>query len=132
FTQAQLTMGERLCVHGAAGGVGIAAVQLAVAAGASVVATVRNSDLRGAVAERGAVAIAPEDFPAHGPYDVILELIGAPNIPQDIKALAQGGRVIVIGAGAGAKAEVNLFQVMKRRAVVRGSTLRSRPPHEKA
>jgi NADPH:quinone reductase-like Zn-dependent oxidoreductase len=132
FTQGNLTVGERLCVHGAAGGVGLAAVQLAVAAGASVVATVRNGDLRPAVAELGVVAIAPEDFPAHGPYDVVLELIGAPNIPHDIDALAQGGRLIVIGANAGAKAEVNLFKIMLRRAIIRGSTLRSRPPHEKA
>jgi AcrR family transcriptional regulator len=57
FTQCGLGMGERLCVHGAAGGVGVAGVQLGVAAGASVVATVRNPDLRPALTDLGAEAV---------------------------------------------------------------------------
>jgi len=84
FTQCGLQMGERLCVHGAAGGVGTAAVQMAAAAGAWVTATVRNEGLRDAVAELGSAAgwtevVAPEVFADHGPFDVILELVGAPN-----------------------------------------------------
>src|SRR5579875_1511000 len=75
FTQAQLTMGERLLVHGAAGGVGSAAVQLGVAAGATVVATVRSADNRPRVAELGATAVAPGAEGEHGPFDVILELV---------------------------------------------------------
>ena len=82
FTQCGLHVGERVCVHGAAGGVGIAGVQLAVAAGAEVVATVRNKDLRDAVSDFGATAVAPEDFVDHGPFDVVLELVGAPNLPD--------------------------------------------------
>src|SRR5882762_8044014 len=74
FTQAQLRPGEHLLVHGAAGGVGTAAIQLARAAGARVTGTVRHEELRGAVAELGAEAIAPEGFAEHGPFDVILEL----------------------------------------------------------
>ena len=64
----------------AAGGVGTAGVQLAVVAGATVTATVRNPDLRDAVAGLGATVIAPEEAAGHGPYDIILELIGGPNL----------------------------------------------------
>jgi NADPH2:quinone reductase len=133
FTQCDLRPGERLLVHGAAGGVGAAAVQLGAAAGARVTATVRNAGLRDAVAALGAEAVLdPEGFEAHGPFDVVLELVGAPNLPGDLKALGTGGRIVVIGVGAGFKAEVNLLALMSKRATLRGSTLRARPLEEKA
>ena len=132
FTQAQLRPGEHLLVHGAAGGVGTAAVQLGRAAGARVTATVRNEDLRGGVEELGARAVAPEGFEEHGPFDVVLELVGAPNLGGNLKSLATGGRIVVIGIGAGAKAELNLGALMGARGSVRGSTLRARPLEEKA
>ncbi len=132
FTQAGLSVGERLCVHGAAGGVGIAGVQLGVATGASVVATVRNEALRDQVAAFGAAVVAPEGFGDHGPFDVVLELIGAPNIGDDIAALAIGGRIAVIGTGAGVKAELNLLALMGKRGRIHGSTLRARSLEDKA
>jgi NADPH:quinone reductase len=137
FTQCELTLGERVLVHGAAGGVGIAAVQLAARAGARVVATVRNEELRPAVAEIGGACgvvdvCAPDAFADRGPYDVVLELVGAPNIPGDLGALATGGRIAVIGVGAGAQAEVNLLQLMATRGRIHGSTLRARPLEGKA
>ncbi|MEA2256052.1 MAG: hypothetical protein QOG35_2097 [Solirubrobacteraceae bacterium] len=133
FTQVGLGAGERLLVHGAAGGVGTAAVQLGATAGAHVTATVRNPDLRDAVAALGAHAVvACEGFAEHGPFHVVLELVGAPNLALDLEALEIGGRIAVIGVGAGAKAEVNLLAVMGKRATVRGSTLRARPLEEKA
>ena len=132
FSQAALAMGERVCIHGAAGGVGTAAVQLAVAAGATVVATVRNPDLRSSVDALGASVIEPDAFGAHGPFDVILELVGGPNLDADVKALAVGGRVLVIGVGAGAKAEVNLLALMGARGRILASTLRARPLEGKA
>jgi NADPH:quinone reductase len=132
FTQAQLRSGERLLVHGGAGGVGTAAIQLARAVGASVTATVRNEELRGQVDELGAEAIAPEGSAEHGPFDVILELVGAPNMPENLNALASGGRIAVIGVSAGAKAEVNLLALMGKRARIHGSTLRARPLEQKA
>lgn len=132
FTQAGLGAGERVCVHGAAGGVGIAAVQLGVAAGATVVATVRNPDLRERVAAMGASVVEPEGFGDAGPFDVILELIGAPNLADDLRALATGGRISVIGVGAGARAEVNLLDLMAQRGRIHGSTLRARPLEDKA
>jgi NADPH:quinone reductase len=132
FTQAALTPGERLLVHGGAGGVGTAAIQLGHAAGARVTATVRNPDARPNVAQLGANVIAPEDFVEHGPFDVILELVGAPNIPGDVAALELRGRIVVIGIGAGAKAEVNLGVLMGKRGTLRAATLRPRPLEEKA
>lgn len=132
FTQAALTVGERLLVHGAAGGVGTAAVQLGRAVGARVTATVRNPDLRGDVAALGAEAIAPEGFAGEGPFDVILELVGAPNLDANLDALATGGRLVVIGIGAGAKGELNLAKLMGKRGRILASTLRYRPLEEKA
>ena len=67
-----------------------------------------------------------------GPFDVVLELVGAPNLPGDLAALATGGRIVVIGVGAGFKAEVNLLALMGKRATLRASTLRARPLEEKA
>jgi NADPH2:quinone reductase len=132
YTQAQLRPGERLLVHGGAGGVGTAAIQLARATGARVSATVRREDLREQVAAFGAEVIAPEGFAEHGPFDVILELVGAPNLPEDMQALATGGRILVIGVSAGVKAELNLLALMGKRARIHGSTLRARPTEEKA
>lgn len=137
FTQCGLQLGERVCVHGAAGGVGTAAVQLAAAAGAWVTATVRNEGLREAVAELGSAAgwtevVAPEVFADHGPFDVILELVGAPNFADDLGALDTGGRLSIIGVGGGAIAELNLLALMGKRARIHGSTLRARPLEEKA
>jgi NADPH2:quinone reductase len=127
FTQAGLLMGERLLVHGAAGGVGTAAVQLGRLAGARVTATVRNPDHRHAVAALGARVIAPEGFGESGPYDVVLELVGAFNLAENLRSLEPGGRIAVIGTGAGATAEINLGVLMAKRGRIHGSTLRARP-----
>jgi NADPH:quinone reductase len=132
FTQAGLSAGERLLVHGGAGGVGTAAIQLGRAAGARVTATVRREELRDAVAGLGAEAIPPDGFERRGPFDVILELVGAPNLSANLQALASGGRVTVIGVGGGAKGELNLLALMGKRARIHGSTLRARPLEEKA
>jgi NADPH2:quinone reductase len=133
FSQAGLRPGEHLLVHGAAGGVGTAAVQLGRAAGARVTATVRREEHRPVVEELGARAIDPEGFADRGPYDVILELVGAGNLGGNLTSLALGGRIAVIGvAGTGPTAEINLAQVMQKRARIHGSTLRARPLEQKA
>ncbi len=132
FTQAALRPGERLLVHGGAGGVGTAAIQLARAAGARPTATVRNEQHRDAVAALGAEVIAPEGFAEHGPFDVILELIGAPNLAEDLQAIASGGRISIIGVAAGAKGELNLLALMGKRGRIHGSTLRARSLEDKA
>jgi len=132
FSQGGLKPGETLLVHGGAGGVGTAAIQLGRAAGARVIATVRNEAMRSQVEELGATVIAPEGFEEHGPFDVVLELVGAPNFENDLNSLATGGRIVVIGIGAGAKAELNLGVLMGKRGTIRASTLRPRPLEEKA
>ena len=133
FTQAGLAIGERVLISGAAGGVGTAAVQLAAATGAHVTASVRNPELRDAVAALGAHAVLdPEETAQAGPYDVLLELVGAPNLEASLRAMAPGGRVVVIGVGAGFKAQLNLLAVMGNRLRIGGSTLRARPLEEKA
>ena len=132
FTQASLRPGERLLVHGGAGGVGTAAIQLARAAGAYATATVRNEQLREQVGELGADVLAPDGFAEHGPFDVVLELVGAPNLAANLDALAPSGRIVVIGVSAGAKGELNLLALMGKRARISGSTLRARPLEQKA
>ncbi|HEY8756648.1 MAG TPA: zinc-binding dehydrogenase [Candidatus Dormibacteraeota bacterium] len=132
-TQATMHLGERVLVHGAAGGVGVAAVQLAHLAGARVTATVRAQPLRDDVAALGAdTVIAPEGFADHGPFDVILELVGAINIAGNLEALAVGGRIVVIGIGAGARGEIDLRALMMKRGRLMASTLRARSLEEKA
>ena len=132
FTQCDLRPGERVLVNGAAGGVGIAGVQLGIVAGATVVASVRHVHLRDALEALGATAVDPADVAEHGPYDVILEPVGASNLKTDIGSLAIGGRLQIIGVGAGARGEVDLLQLMSRRARIQGSTLRARPLEDKA
>ena len=77
-------------------------------------------------------SIAPDGFGELGPFDVVLELIGAPNLGGDLKALATGGRIAVIGVGAGFVGELNLLALMGKRGRIHGSTLRARPLEEKA
>ena len=134
FTQAGLGMGESVCVHGAAGGVGVAGVQLAAATGARVVATVRSVALRPAVEALApsVVAVDPTEFRSQGPFHVVLELIGAPNLADDVASLAIGGRIVVIGVGAGAVGELNLLALMACRGRISASTLRTRPLEAKA
>ena len=132
ITQAELRSAERLLVHGGAGGVGTAAIQLGRALEARVTATVRREEMREAVAELGPDVVACEGFAEHGPFDVVLELVGAPNLGEDLQSLALGGRIVVIGVSAGAKCELNMLALMGKRARIQGSMLRSRPLEEKA
>jgi NADPH:quinone reductase len=133
FTQAGLRMGQRVLVSGAAGGVGTAGVQLAAAAGATVTATVRNAALHEGVRALGAsYVVEPGGEGEHGPYDVVLELVGAPSLVQVLPHLATGARVVVIGVGAGAQIELHLYHLMANRARIGASTLRARSRREKA
>ena len=133
FTQAHLSARDRVLISGAAGGVGTAGVQLAHAAGAHVVASVRSVARHPEVLSLGADEVIEPDLASdHGPYDVSLELVGAPGVAAVLPVLAVGGRVVVIGIGAGAKVELNLGALMVRRSTIGGSTLRSRTREEKA
>ncbi len=134
FTQCGLSMGERLCVHGAAGGVGTSAVLLGALAGAEVVATVRDPAKREAVSalHPAIEVVGPDAFVDRGPFDVVLELVGGPNLASDVDALAVGGRISIIGIGAGGRAEVDLLALMGKRGRILASTLRARPLEQKA
>jgi NADPH:quinone reductase len=131
--QGGLRPGERLLVHGAAGGVGTAAVQIATAIGASVVATSRHEQFDERLEQLGAeVVTRPHEHHGFGPFDVVLELIGGDNLNEDVMALATGGRIVVVGVGGGIKAQLNLLALMSMRGRIMGTMLRSRPLEEKA
>lgn len=125
FTQAGLGLGMTVLVNGASGGVGTAAVQLGVACGARVIASARSHLDR--LAELGA-----EPGPAAGHVDVVLELIGGPNLESDLDSLAVGGRIVVVGVGGGSAATLALGKLMSRRAAIRGTVLRALPLEQKA
>lgn len=132
-TQGGLRPGERLLVHGAAGGVGNAAVQIGRAVGAIVVATSRHDQFDARLEELGAeIVTRPNEHHRYGPFDVVLELIGGGNVEEDVKALAPGGRIAIVGVGGGIKAELNLLALMSVRGKIFGTTLRSRALEEKA
>ena len=136
LTQAGLRPGELLVVNGANGGVGTAAVQLASATGARVLATVRAEDLRDDVAALGTDVVGPDALVEaaleRGGADVVLELVGAPNLGRDLDALAVKGRIVVVGTGAGDEAPLSLRALMSKRARLIGTVLRGRPLEEKA
>jgi putative PIG3 family NAD(P)H quinone oxidoreductase len=140
---AQLQPGETVLIHGATGGIGTMAVQLAKAFGARVAATAGTAEKVGtATAFLGAdIAInyAEEVFPeslralngGRG-ADVILDVVGAKYLKQNVEALADYGRLIVIGLQGGTKGELDLGQLLRKRAAIVGTALRPRTAEEKA
>lgn len=134
FTQADLRPGETLLVHGASGGVGTAAVQLGVMAGAQVVATVRSRNVEEAVAALGAEIVRDDAFPGDMPRsaDVILELVGGAHFPANLDVLARRGRIVIVSVAGGNEIELPLLALMQKRATIAGTVLRTRPLEEKA
>ena len=139
-SQAALSTGETLLVHGAAGGVGQRGrADRRSPAGARVLGTVRSADAGALVRELGGEPIDDEGF-ADGVLtatdgrgaDVILELVGAPHFPDNLRAVAMHGRIVIVGLGAGAEVSLVLRQLMARRASMRGTMLRARPLEQKA
>ncbi len=135
-SQAGLRVGDVLLVNGASGGVGTAAVQIGILSGAHVFAAARSDDARGRLAELGAEAMGPDEafrlVRSEGGADVVLELVGAPNLEADLEALATKGRIVIVGTGAGDEAPLSLRALMSRRARILGTVLRARPLEEKA
>ena len=134
-----LRAGERFLVHGGTSGIGTTAIQLAAAFGARVFATA-GSDEKCAVclglgAEQ-AVNYRSGDFVevlrAEGGADLILDMVGGPDLPRNVKALADEGRLVQIAFLQGAKVELNFAEVMMRRLVITGSTLRPQSDLAKA
>lgn len=144
FTRARLQRGERVLVHAAGSGVGTAAVQLAHAAGATVFGTSRTPDKLERVRDFGLnEAIVIHREPAElrdavqrltdgAGVNVVLDLVGGAYLPVSIETLAIGGRVVCVGTTAGVLCELNIGAVMRKRATIIGTVLRSRSVEEKA
>ena len=136
FTQCGLQMGETLLVNGANGAVGSAGARLGLAAGARVVANVRSPETARALAAEGAIVVTPDGAAARiaelGGANVVLELVGAPNLDLDFGVLALKGRIVIVGHNAGSQASISLHPLMVKRASLRGTVLRARPIEEKA
>lgn len=139
FEHGALQPGECLLVHGATSGIGVAAIQMAKAAGARVLATARGVDKATRAAMLGAdIAIdaLTQDFGViakdFGGIDVALDMVGAPYFDATLDALNPGGRIVYIAALGGPVLQVPVWALMRKRAVITGSTLRSRSADEKA
>jgi NADPH2:quinone reductase len=137
FERAQLAGGETLLVQGGTSGIGVTAIQLAVALGHRVFATAgslakcRACEALGA--ERGIdyrtedFAVVVKECTGGRGVDVILDMVGGDYLPREINCLADDGRIVVIALLGGSKATLDLGQVLRRRLSVSGSTLRPRP-----
>jgi len=139
FEHGALRAGETLLVHGATSGIGVAAIQMAKAAGAKVIATARGADKAARARALGAdVAVdsARENFgdvaKAHGGVDVALDMVGAPYFAPTLDALKPRGRIVYISTLGGGTLEVPIHALMRKQAVLTGSTLRPRDADEKA
>lgn len=131
-----LQTGESLLVHGGASGVGVAAIQLAVARGHTVFATAGSKDKLRFCESLGAkraidyknedfVGVLAEQTGGRG-VDVILDIVGGDYLARNLQALADDGRLVMIAAQGGVRSELDVLRVMQRRLTVTGSTLRGR------
>jgi putative PIG3 family NAD(P)H quinone oxidoreductase len=139
FMLAGLEAGDRFLVHGGAGGIGTHAIQVASAYGAKVFATAGSAEKLATCAELGAdvtINYRSDDFVAvlkeAGGADVILDNMGAKYLDPNVKALATGGRLVIIGMQGGVKGELNIGALLTKRAAVHATSLRARPLDEKA
>jgi putative PIG3 family NAD(P)H quinone oxidoreductase len=135
FMLAGLAPGESFLVHGGGSGIGTMAIQLAHVRGARVACTVGSPEKAARCRELGAdvtVNYREEDFVAAGPFDVILDNMGAKYLARNVEALGTGGRLVVIGLQGGARAELDLNGLLRKRASVHATSLRARPLDEKA
>ncbi|MFE2581117.1 NAD(P)H-quinone oxidoreductase [Streptomyces sp. NPDC059378] len=132
---ARLKEGETLLVHGGAGGIGTFAIQIAKALGARVVTTVGGPEKAARARELGADATVDyrtQDFAGHGPYDVILDVVGGQYLERNVQSLAPDGRLVIIGLQNGLEGQLNLADLVFKRLSVYGTTLRTRSKEQKA
>jgi putative PIG3 family NAD(P)H quinone oxidoreductase len=134
-----LKAGERFLVHGGSSGIGTTAIQIARALGARVFATAGTDDKCRACEALGAERCfnyRSEDFLDEakklGGFDLILDMVGGPYLPRNVKALADDGRLVQIAFLQGPKVELNFAEVMMRRLTITGSTLRPQSDQSKA
>jgi putative PIG3 family NAD(P)H quinone oxidoreductase len=130
---ARLKPGETILIHGGGSGIGTFAIQLAKALGATVLTTARKAKhepLKALGADR-CIDYTTEDF-AENTVDVILDIVGAAYLDRNVRALADGGRLVVIGLQGGRSGELNLGALMAKRGTVAATALRSRSVAQKA
>jgi NADPH2:quinone reductase len=142
FQRAGLQPGETLLVQGGSSGIGVTAIQVAVALGHRVFATAGSEDKCRACEQLGAeraINYKTEDFSAvvkeltgGKGVDVVLDMVGGDYLKREIACLADDGRIVLIALLGGARTEIDLGQVLRRRLTITGSTLRPRPVAFKA
>ena len=137
YDRARLAPGESLLVQGGSSGIGVTAIQMAAAMGNRVFATAGSDEKCAACVTLGAekaINYRTQDFAAElkaatggKGVDVILDMVGGDYVPRELKCLADEGRLVFIASLGGAKAEIDIFEIQRRRIVITGSTLRPRP-----
>ena len=142
FERARLQPGETLLVQGGTSGIGVTAIQLAKAHGATVIATAGSDDKCAACIALGAdhaINYKTQDFgeqalalTAGRGVDVILDMVAGDYVKREVQCLAEDGRIVIIAVQGGVKAEFDAGLVLRRRLVITGSTLRARPVAFKA
>jgi putative PIG3 family NAD(P)H quinone oxidoreductase len=139
FDIGHLEPGESCLIHGATSGIGVTAIQMAKAAGARVIATGRGPDkarqARALGADLAIDSLAQDwaaEVQAAGGADLVLDMVGGAYTPKNIDVLKPHGRLVQIALLGGAKVEIDLGLVMRKRLTLTGSTLRPRPPEDKA
>jgi len=142
FDRGRLRAGETLLVQGGSSGIGVTAIQMAKAMGATVIVTVGSDEKAQACLALGAdhaINYKTQDFVREVAeltggrgVDVILDMVAGPYVARELDCLAEDGRLVIIAVQGGVNAEVNAGKVLRRRLTVTGSTLRPRPVAFKA
>ena len=137
FDRGRLQPGETLLVQGGTSGIGVTAIQLARAFGATVIATAGSDDKCAACLELGAhhaVNYRSQDFVAEAQritqgkgVDVVLDMVAGDYVAREVECLAEDGRLVIIAVQGGVKSGFNAGLVLRRRLTITGSTLRPRP-----
>ncbi|PSR31991.1 MAG: NADPH quinone oxidoreductase [Sulfobacillus benefaciens] len=141
WNKAELMPEDRVLIHAAAGGVGSAAVQLALAAGLQVAATVGNEEKRQFVGKLGAHLVinyrdqdfveAIDQWTQGQGVQAVIDFVGQSYLSRNLQSLAAGGTLVIVGTLSGPEATINLGQILNRRLTIRGTALRSRPSYDK-
>jgi NADPH:quinone reductase len=142
FDRAKLQAGETLLVHGGTSGIGVTAIQMAKALGATVVATAGTDEKCQACLKLGAdhaINYKTQDFGVEAKQltggkgvNVILDMVAGSYVAREVECLAEDGRLVIIAVQGGVKSEFNAGLVLRKRLVITGSTLRPRPVEFKA
>lgn len=137
FDRARLQAGETLLIQGGSSGIGVTAIQLAKAMGATVYVTAGSDEKCAACVALGAdhaINYKTQDFKEEikrltegRGVDVILDMVGGSYVAREVESLAEDGRIVIIAVQGGIKSEFNAGLVLRRRLTITGSTLRPRP-----